>query len=365
MPASQALVRQVEQALIEPDAARRLEALRTSADFFVDRWLKAPDDQREIMDDLLLAVLAKTDIEARAGAAVRIAAMRRAPPRVLAFLACDAIEVARPILEGGRGVDDALLRRVCESATGAHLKLVAGRENLGESITEVIAERGDARVIELLACNATARFSAAGFAALERQAAESERLTLRLSARKDLPPAMRTKLVALTEARAVQNLRGDLHDDAGAWLQDVWPVILADFEADPGADWARNLATSEAFMAQRFAGRAVPSDQIARWASRNLTEDVLAGLAWSGRVPVCLCGAAHAARGHWPLLLIARGLGYDWNAFKALLQHKLRREPDYTLIKTTFEDYQMISAETARRLVRVAAVRRGATAYLV
>jgi len=357
------LLAQIEAAIDSRDAAEQNRVLRAATEFLMARWSRVPVEQRETFDELLLVLATKVDHEARCELAERMAGLRRAPLRTLAYLAADAADVATPILLRSALVDRATLERLSREASEAHVLAMAGRTSLEEAVTDGLVARAHLPASETLAANIGTRFSAQGWSCLVDQARRSERLTLRLAARADAPEPAHAELVALARARCLSALAEDLEDAAAVWSAQVLPAILLGLQPDASEGEPMALGASRAYVATQFASKRLSPRQIAAWADVRRTEDVIAGMSFMARMAPEIVQAAFAAPGWRPFVCIGRGLEFDWNSLKKLIAYQQRRELDHLALKTAYDEFQALAPTTARRIVRLAAARHRSMAF--
>jgi uncharacterized protein (DUF2336 family) len=145
-------------------------------------------DQLAIYDDVLLVLVDKVEIAARAVLAKRLAPIDSAPANTIRSLALDdAIEVAEPILAISNVVDDKTLVD-CIAAQGQdHLLAIATRNKLSETVTDKLVAKGDNKVLGTLVTNPGADISDRGFGLLVRKSVGDDWLSECIAERKDIP----------------------------------------------------------------------------------------------------------------------------------------------------------------------------------
>ena len=182
------LVGQLEDMLASKDLSRRAEILRRVTDLFVLGSGQFSDDQVELFDDVMGKLLENVETACRAQFGRRIAKLPDAPPGVIRELAFDdAIDVAGPVLRHCERLDDAFLIKSARTKSQNHLLAISGRAALGEAITDILVERGNAAVISSTAKNPGARFSERGISGLVDEARGNDELALCVWSRPDIP----------------------------------------------------------------------------------------------------------------------------------------------------------------------------------
>jgi uncharacterized protein (DUF2336 family) len=138
----------------------RQELLCALADLLCDPAPGLAVEERALVDDIVATMLDAIEPLARREFAERLAAHPAAPHGVVARLAADVAAVAAPVLAASPLLDDDDLAAVAERQSQEHLLAIARRDKLSARITDILVARGDAVVLDALAVNAGACFSA-------------------------------------------------------------------------------------------------------------------------------------------------------------------------------------------------------------
>jgi hypothetical protein len=163
---------------------RRDALLRELTDIFLES--QRNPRERELFDAVADQVLDFVDAPARQHLAERLATRADAPPRVVVRLAGDVIAIAAPLLARSPVLTDDDLIALAGEKSQDHLAAIARRAALPASVTDVLIARGRTDVLEAVAANPAARFSASGVEALVDKARERETLWRRLARRRDV-----------------------------------------------------------------------------------------------------------------------------------------------------------------------------------
>ena len=163
---------------------RRDALLRELTDIFLES--QRNPRERELFDEVADKVLDFVDAPARQHLAERLAMRADAPRRVVVRLAGDAIAIAAPLLARSPVLTDDDLIALAQEKSQDHLAAIARRGSLPAPVTDVLIARGRADVLEAVAANPAARFSAAGAEALIDKARDRETLWRRLARRRDV-----------------------------------------------------------------------------------------------------------------------------------------------------------------------------------
>lgn len=359
-----ALVARIEQALRDGDRALQSQLVLESADLLTKRWSRLPVSEKPAFDALLQALCGQVDTAARKTFAEGLANLRLGPPGTTRALIGDAAAaVAAPLLARCPSLSPEVLAAVAEGGSEAHRLALTARADLAPAVTDALVRHGGARVAARLLDDPGARFSPQGVAGLLTRARESEAVTLRLALRPDLPPEHRATLLDLTRARALTELRFDLHradDPDPERLIAAVSETLA--ESVPEPRLAR-FAASEAFVRGRFPAAPPGPVPLERWAGLRRTEDVLAGLACAAGLPLPPVVAAFDAADPTALAAILTGLEHPWALLKALLVLRHGETIAAATAGLAYERHRRLRPLAARRLIRLAALRSGHLAY--
>src|SRR5580700_8987740 len=154
------LIDELESVLTSKDISRRAEILKRVTDLFVLGSGKFSEDQVELFDRVMGALLENIEHAARAQFGSRMAGLPDAPPKVIRVLAFDAaIEVAGPVLQHCERLDQNTLVENASTQSQDHLLAISGRKVLAEAVTDVLVDRGNRLVVSSTAKNGGARFS--------------------------------------------------------------------------------------------------------------------------------------------------------------------------------------------------------------
>jgi len=151
-------------------------------------------DQVELFDDIFLQLVEQVEVTARARLSERLAHLKLAPSRLIQSLAYDdEIIVAGPVLSYSSQVSEDSLIEIARTQSQAHLLSIAGRSQVGETVSDVLVDRGDDEVLRRLSGNATLVSRKPGYRAWRREA----------PATKKSPSTWRTDLMSRLEFSAI------------------------------------------------------------------------------------------------------------------------------------------------------------------
>lgn len=145
------------------------------------------DDQQVAQYDAVLCQLAElVESEARAHVAKILSPLDRAPGGVVAKLAHDEIEVARPILEFSKVLSDDDLIDIVSSTSEDHRVAIAGRTFVGERVGDAIVEHGGKESMVRLVKNETAALGTYALGKMVEQAITDTEMADNLRGREEI-----------------------------------------------------------------------------------------------------------------------------------------------------------------------------------
>jgi uncharacterized protein (DUF2336 family) len=185
---SNSLIAELEDAVKNHSADKRLATLRRVTDLFLNEADRLNDQQIHVFDDVLVKLIQRIETKALAELSSRLAPIDNAPIEVIRRLARDdEITVAAPVLAQSPRLTANDLIEVARTKSQGHLLAISGRKALEESVTDVLLSHGDRQVATRLATNSGARFSESGFEKLVQKGETDASLAEKVGLRLDLP----------------------------------------------------------------------------------------------------------------------------------------------------------------------------------
>jgi Uncharacterised protein conserved in bacteria (DUF2336) len=347
--------RSVLDELINPlataSAKYRIRVIDRITDLFAAGSRSYSHEQIALFDDVLRRLCADIEVKARAKLADRLAGMHSAPPRLVrTFAFDDAIEVAGPVLVRSHQLSDDDLVENATTKSQDHLYAIAQRLKLSESVTDVLVDRGDDRVVHKVVRNKGARFSLAGYGKLTNRARYDRKLTLALGERSDIPRQYFLKLLEAASSTVRAKLEA-ANPQAVAAIRDTIDDVATAMqrEARKGSR-AHVAAVREA--KRRFNVQPITESSVHGPAHAQDFEKTVVALARLGVFSVDLVERALLDEGEDMVLLLAKAADCSWTTARELLlmyaANRTLKPDDITL---AFERYKKLNHETARNIV--------------
>lgn len=345
------LVRDVEDAVLGGDAQKRLGMLRRMTDLFSLEAGRLNETQTVTFDEVMIRLSPTVPTKARIELSERLADLGLAPRKVVRDLAFDrSAEVAGPVLRRS-ALDERDLVQIAKERGQEHLFALSHRENLSESVTDVLVTRGDQKVVRSVAGNDGARFSPHGFTTLTDRARDDAVLEDTLKARSDLPSEQVARLAEASRERIAARLGngGTVRSEASAMPG----------ERRSGGDEAA-LAVAVAFVdgLKRPGGDlGFEEEDVLAWIREGHLFRAFAGIARVAGVSAQMALRAYRNEQQDPLLFLVRSARYGWGTYKTLLTTRPGPPLRIDAQNAAFEAFQALSVPTAQRVVRFTAVR--------
>jgi uncharacterized protein (DUF2336 family) len=347
--------RSVLDELVSPLATastrHRLRIIDRITDLFAAGSRNYSHRQIALFDDVLRRLCVDIELKARAKLAERMAGMHGAPPKLVrSFAFDDAIEVAGPVLVRSQQLHDDDLVENATTKSQDHLYAIAQRLKLSETVTDVLVDRGDERVVHRVVRNEGARFSLAGYGKLTNRARYDRKLTLALGERSDLPRQYFIKLLESASATVRARLEAANPQAVAAIRDTVDDVATAMQREVRKTSRAHAAAVREA--KRRFNVRPITEASVHGPAHAQDFEKTVVALARLGIFSVDLVERALLDEGEDMVLLLTKAAGCSWTtARELLLMYVANRGLNAEDMSRSFERYKKLSQETARNIV--------------
>jgi uncharacterized protein (DUF2336 family) len=348
---NQSLIDELNNAVATGGEKQRLKILERITNLFAAGSRGYSSDQIALFDDVLQGLAADIEVKARARLAHRLAHINGSPPKLIRSLAFDNdIEVAAPVLVHSQQLSDADLVKNATTKSQKHLFAIAQRLKLSESVTDVLVERGDQRVVYKVVENTGARFSLAGYGKLTIRARDDNTLTLTLGQRGDLPHQYFLKLLETASASVRAKLES-ANPQAAVAIRDTIDEVATTMqhEARKASDQYVN-AMREA--KRRYNVRPLTEANICAPANAQEFERAVVALSKLGGFPVDLVERALLDKGEDMILILARAADCSWSTLKELLlMYAAERDLRPNDLARASERYKRLSQETARNVI--------------
>jgi uncharacterized protein (DUF2336 family) len=307
---------EIQQALEGGSPARRLAALWYTTDALLTGQYS--EDQIWTFGEIINQLAADIERRARATLAERLCRSPNSPRHTIRELAFDdAIEVSGPVLAYSERLDDAALTAVARTKGQQHLRAIAGRTSLSETVTDILVERGDRDVVRRVVDNEGARFSTSGFFNLVKRCDNDAILVESLGNRKDIPRHLFLQLIARASEEVKARLCALLPNSRREVAHVVADVTGA-VQATVGPASREFYEARRALTGLHRVGRLGERELIGFIRARQHLETILALSLLTG-LSVDAVERVFVGQDTQMVLLIAKAADLSWSTVKALL----------------------------------------------
>ncbi len=348
---NRSLIDELNSAVATGGEAQRLRILERITDLFVAGSRGYSNEQIALFDDVLQELSAEIEAKVRARLAHRLAHINSAPPKLIrSFAFDDEIEVAEPVLIHSQQLSDTDLVENATIKSQKHLFAIAQRLKLSESVTDVLVERGDRRVVHKVVKNTGARFSVSGYDKLTIRARDDRTLTLALGQRGDLPHQYFLKLLETASASVRAKLES-ANPQAAAAIRDTIDDVATTMqhEARKASD---QYVTAMRDAKRQFNISPLTEANIYARANAQEFERTVVALSKLGGFPVDLVERALLDKDEDMILILARAADCSWTTLKELLlMYAAERTLQPDDLMRLSERYKKLTQETARNVI--------------
>jgi uncharacterized protein (DUF2336 family) len=207
---SWSLIAELETAVSSGNSEKRVDILRRVTSLFLDGADRLNDEQVSVFDDVLVHLVGRIEARALAQLSNTLAPVQNAPIETVRTLAFDdRIAIAGPVIAQSPRLTEADLLEIANTKSDDHLLAMSGRPKLSVAVTDVLVDRGSARVMHRLTENVGAQFSNSAFTMLVNKGERDAQLAVKLGFRLDLPiQLLRQLLQRATELVRTKLLSG-------------------------------------------------------------------------------------------------------------------------------------------------------------
>ena len=183
------------------DSAQRRELLREVTDLFFETSGQRNDRENALFDDVLQLVAAEMQDGVLAELSEVFADAPDAPVGLMRDLANHSFEIARPILQRSRVLDDQTLLQIVNYQSQNHIKAVAQRPDVSEAVSDAIVRFGDDHALDALIRNDGAKISRGSMETAVDRARRNSLLHDAVVTRRDLPLDLLNEMYFVVETR--------------------------------------------------------------------------------------------------------------------------------------------------------------------
>jgi uncharacterized protein (DUF2336 family) len=359
MSTAASLIPELEDVVATGTRQKRAEMLQRITALFVHGASRYSNEQVDLFDNIFGLLIAEIETRARAELSGHLAPLDNAPANVVRTLALDDdIDVAGPVLKLAKRLREADLVDLARAKSQAHLQAISQRSTLGETVTDILVQRGDRDVARRVAENHGARISENGFDRLVERAESDGILAEKVGLRPDIPPKMFRKLLAEATAVVHQRLLAAASPELQAEIRRVLDKVSGEVGAQIGPRDYR--AAQRAVLSLMQAGR-MNETVLAGFADQRKYEETVAALAALSKVPIKIADRLMAGERPDPVLILCKAADMSWpTVMTVLMSCAEANKTSVHGLDASLGNYERLSVSTAQRVVRFWQVKQSA-----
>lgn len=356
MGAPASLLPELEEVVQHGSVEKRAETLRRITTLFLDSVPSFNAEHVALFDDVIGCLIEEIEVQALAELARRLAPVPNAPSGVVSKLANnDDIEVAGPVLKLAK-LKEPDLKHIAETKSQAHLLAMSTRIGMGETLAEILVERGDREVARSIANNHNAQLSENAFSTLVRRAEQDGILAEKVGLRTDIPPRLFRQLLMQASEVVQKRLLAQAKPATQAEIRRVLAKVTDEVVAKAAP---RNYTAALAAVRAMHKERMLSESDVAEFARSNHYEETIASLATLCAVPVEVVDRLMSGKRADPVLILARAAGFSWPTVREIINARRGPKPNGMILDAAFENFERLTTATAQRVVRFWQVRQG------
>ncbi len=351
----------LKAAFAAKDELARESTIDKITDLFVAGAPQFSESHVALFDQVIGLLAEVIEIRARARLSGKLADIANAPPNLVRKLSRDEIAVARPVLTRSPRLTDKDLVDAARFGGRDHMLAISERRDLSEPVTDVLVAEGDRVVVNAVASNPTARFSAKGYDSLIGKSRADELLQAALGRRNDIPQRHMSVLFELAKKAARERLQNDHGGMGRRAVSDAVNATARDIVAE-------TRARSEAYKAavQQVSGlmqeNALNEPALVDFARQGMVDHAIVGLSYLSKLPLAMVERAITSADNDALLIIGRSISLAWTTVRQLFALRQEHKPSVRQLEQLADSYGKLTPATAQRVLRFLHARESAVA---
>ena len=325
--------------------------LKKITTLFLGSQGKITDDALSVFDEVICRLVDHVERRARAELSWDLASIAYAPINVVRRLASDDdISIAGPVLAQSPRLTDQNLVELARTKNQSHLSKLAERVQLSQTVTDVLIDRGDQKVVTKVASNTGARISNTGMSMLVMRASGDDELTYAMSLRPDISRRLFKRLMTYATEKARQRMLASSPPADSEAINRV----LAQISAQAGS---QTISRKEYEAAQRLVhsfsqDTEQTRNKVLQFADGYRIAELVAALSILSGMPIALVSRLICDTEPFGAMVMCKAIGLVWIVAHAVLNSLpgINEDREEKLGEIE-EQYAHMSNELAQRLL--------------
>ena len=297
-------------------AESRRQLLDNMSDMFIANENRLNDHERALMGDILVKLIGNIETAVRRQLSERLSEVDSTPPEVIRLLANDMIEIARPVLEHSKVLQNEDLVEIIRHRTDEHRLAIALREGVEEEVSDALVEYGDQDVVEALLRNPDAEISRRAMEYLVSESRRVDRFQEPLVNRTDLPIDLAYRMYWWVSAALRRKILMDFEVDEleiDAVIEDATKRVIAEHEATDNATAKAYRLVHKMWEAGELSVRF-----LIQALRQQRTQVFVAGLAVLANLTISIARRIFSDKGGESLAIVCKAIGVTRSDFTTL-----------------------------------------------
>lgn len=362
MTAGASRLKQLIAVAKEGSGEKRRDLLRAITDVFMTTPGRFTASEMQHFDVIMSRLAGQADAALRRELAEKLAPAPSAPPTLMRQLAHDEISVAEPVLKRSRALTEEDLVGIVRRRDQEHMRAIAKRRTIPETLTAELAAAGDETVLISLAENRGAKFSDDAMEKMVGHAQSLKSLQKPMTDRFDLPAKLLTRMYFFVSAEVKKEIlkRSDMLDPA--LIDEAIKANRRQILKDAGEGAQPDVAAAHQFLQEKDAANQINESLLNELMDMKQPAEFL--LAFSHIIGVDRSTAQALMQDKtWESLAIAcRAAGLERETFARVVLDLQKNPANQNRALQILDLYLKIPQEAAERMMRFWRVRPQAAA---
>jgi uncharacterized protein (DUF2336 family) len=349
------LISELESVVRCGSAHRRLQILHQITRLFLSGVERLNEHHVALYDDVFVRLIDCCGSDVLTRLSSTFADMPLAPKQAIRNLALhEDATVAVPVLLRSALISETDLTEVAGTRGQQHLLAIAGRNSLGEMLTDILVLRGDTQVCRALAKNDGARFSRRGLSKLIDAAARDDEVAESLVLRSDIT----TETICGLVSKTTSAVHARLLKVASPGTRGTIEVAIESVAARAGAKKPEPIDYSEAksiVLSLNNAGK-LNDSSVNRFAVRGEKTKLIAALALLADAAIQTIEELVRDSDSCGLVIACRASRLNWTTTLAVIRNRKAAQPSQRDIQQYKEVFESLFLSTAQRTIRFGSV---------
>jgi uncharacterized protein (DUF2336 family) len=316
---SWSLIAELESAVSSGNSEKRVDILRRVTSLFLDDADRLNDEQVSVFDNVLVHLVGRIEARALAQLSNTLAPVQNAPVQTIRTLAFDdRIAIAGPVIAQSPRLTEVDLLEIANTKSDDHLLAMSARPKLSVAVTDVLVDRGSARVMHRLTENVGAQFSNSAFTMLVNKGERDPQLAVKLGFRLDLPIQLLRQLLQRATELVRTKLLSGAPPERRTQIEDALTAIAAEICREVTRTY--NFSSAEDLVKTLNRDGKLNEQVLLGFVSERRHEETIATLAlFCGAAP-SMINKAMKSQNFDGLLVACKAAKLSWSTVSAILR---------------------------------------------